>query len=131
SPFMLETCRVISPLPLPAITHVDDSARVQTVSPAANPRFYGLLAAFERLTGCPLLLNTSFNIKGEPIVNSPEDALQCFITTDIDCLVLGDFLIDRGDIPEEELAIFGYLIEAYRKFAVARPGIRHDVYTFM
>lgn len=97
SPFMLETCDVRSPLDLPAITHVDNSARVQTVSPDTNKKFAGLLEAFDRLTGCPIVLNTSFNIRDEPIVCTPEEALICFITTDIDCLVLEDYIIDNED----------------------------------
>jgi carbamoyltransferase len=103
SPFMLETCQVISPLDLPAITHVDGSARLQTVSLHSNPRFYQLLEAFNELTGCPIILNTSFNVKGEPIVCSPEDALNCFIGTNIDTLVLEDFIIDREENELETL----------------------------
>lgn len=125
SPFMLETCQVISPLDLPAITHVDGSARVQTVSRDTNSRFYDLLKEFDRLTGCPVVLNTSFNIKGEPIVCSPEDALQCFITTDIDCLVLGDFIIDRKD---NDLT----LIQQVILMEDSRPEpVSHDVYSFV
>jgi carbamoyltransferase len=100
APFMVETCRVRSPLELPAITHVDGSARVQTVEAGANPRFHRLLQAFERRTGCPVLLNTSFNLRGEPIVCTPADALQCFIRSDLDCLVVEDFLLDRAGLPE-------------------------------
>lgn len=96
SPFMTETCQVISPLSLPAVTHVDGSARVQTVQEAASPRFAALLRAFQKKTGCPILLNTSYNVKGEPIVCSPIDALVCFIRSGIDILVLEDFVIDRN-----------------------------------
>ncbi|MGW6916417.1 carbamoyltransferase family protein [Kitasatospora sp. NPDC054939] len=99
SPFMLETCEVVSPLDLPAITHVDKSARVQTVTAEANGRFHRLISAFADLTGCPLLLNTSFNLRGEPIVHTPVDALLCFLRSDIDCLVLDDFVLDRTDLP--------------------------------
>lgn len=99
SPFMLETCEVDSPLSLPAITHVDNSARVQTVDEEVNGRFYRLISEFDRRTGCPLLLNTSFNLRGEPIVHTPVDALLCFIRSDIDTLVLDDFVVDRDDIP--------------------------------
>ncbi|MFP5265685.1 MAG: carbamoyltransferase [Blastocatellia bacterium] len=98
SPFMLETCQVNSPLDLPAITHVDGSARVQTVSHEASPRFAALLEQFERQTGCPILLNTSFNMRGEPIVCTPLDAILCFVRSGIDALVLEDFLISRSDI---------------------------------
>ncbi|MBD0688849.1 carbamoyltransferase [Streptomyces sp. CBMA123] len=100
SPFMLETCEVVSPLDLPAITHVDRSARVQTVTEEANGRFYRLIKAFDERTGCPILLNTSFNLRGEPIVWTPEDALLCFLRSAIDCLVLEDFVIDREALPE-------------------------------
>jgi carbamoyltransferase len=96
SPFMLETCQVISPLSLPAITHVDGSARVQTVDGDTNPRFAALLEAFGARTGCPILLNTSFNMKDEPIVCTPVDALVCFARAHIDALVLGDFVVDRN-----------------------------------
>jgi carbamoyltransferase len=100
SPFMLETCRVTSRLALPAITHVDGSCRPQTVSHETNPRFAALLEAFEARTDCPILLNTSFNVRGEPIVCSPIDALRCFAASEIDCLVLGDFVILRAALPE-------------------------------
>jgi carbamoyltransferase len=79
----------------PAITHVDNSARVQTVSAHSNPRLYTLLQAFAQKTGCPLLINTSFNLRGEPIVLSPEDAYRCFMRTEIDFLVIGDYVYDK------------------------------------
>jgi carbamoyltransferase len=78
---------------LPAITHVDYSARVQTVEEARNPRYYWLLRKFHALTGCPVLVNTSFNIRGEPIVCTPQDAYRCFLATDMDALVLEDFIV--------------------------------------
>jgi carbamoyltransferase len=83
---------------LPAITHVDYSARVQTVDPQRHGRFYWLLRAFEQLTGCPVLANTSFNIRGEPIVCTPEDAYRCFLATDMDVLVLEDCVILKEHI---------------------------------
>jgi carbamoyltransferase len=83
---------------LPAITHVDYSARVQTVSPSGNPEFYNLLDAFERRTGCPVLVNTSFNVRGEPPVCTPEDAWRCFLRTEMDYLVLGNFLIAKAEV---------------------------------
>jgi carbamoyltransferase len=89
-PFMTETCRVVSDLDLPAVTHVDRSARVQTVEDRPGCRFAGLLRAFHRRTGCPMLLNTSFNVRGEPIVCTPEDAFRCFAYAPIDVLVLED-----------------------------------------
>ena len=78
---------------IPAVTHVDYSARLQTVDEVRNPRFYRLLEAFDRLTGCPVLVNTSFNVRGEPIVCTPEDAYRCFLATDMDVLVLEDIVI--------------------------------------
>ncbi|WP_022953821.1 carbamoyltransferase family protein [Leucothrix mucor] len=84
---------------IPAVTHVDYSARLQTVHPETNPRFYNLLDAFEQKTGCPLLVNTSFNVRGEPIVNTPEDAYRCFMRTEMDFLVLENFLIDKTQQP--------------------------------
>jgi carbamoyltransferase len=80
---------------LPAITHVDYSARIQTVSREINPNYYDLLKAFERRTGCGVLVNTSFNVRGEPIVCTPADAYRCFMRTNIDYLVLGSFLLDK------------------------------------
>ena len=80
---------------VPAITHVDYSARIQTVEEDVNPRMFAVLKAFAALTGCPLLVNTSFNVRGEPIVGSPEDAYRCFMRTNMDVLVLGDTLIER------------------------------------
>lgn len=99
SPFMLETCAVKPVMDLPAITHVDGSARVQTVDPETNPRFAKLLEEFYRRTNCPVLLNTSFNMRGEPIVCSIVDALKCFTRSKIDLLVVGDFVLGRSDIP--------------------------------
>jgi carbamoyltransferase len=78
---------------IPAVTHVDYSARVQTVRREESPAFYDLLAAFERLTGCAVLVNTSFNVRGEPIVCTPAQAFACFMRTEMDCLVVGDFLL--------------------------------------
>ena len=83
---------------LPAITHVDYSARVQTVDEPRHGRFYRLLKAFERITGCPVLVNTSFNIRGEPMVCTPEDAYRCFLATDMDALILEDFVILKEQI---------------------------------
>jgi carbamoyltransferase len=99
SPFMLETCRVRSEYDLPAITHVDGSARVQTVGPDSNSRFRSLLAAFGARTGYPILLNTSFNMRDEPIVCTPIDALLSFAQSDIDALVLEDFVVERAGVP--------------------------------
>ena len=84
---------------VPAVTHVDGSARVQTVSRAANEPFYDLLEAFHRRTGCAVLVNTSFNVRGEPIVCTPREAYTCFMRTDIDYLVLEDRLLDKREQP--------------------------------
>jgi carbamoyltransferase len=80
---------------VPAVTHVDYSARVQTVDRETNADYYDLIKQFELQTGCPLLVNTSFNVRGEPIVCTPADAFQCFMRTHIDYLVLGPFLVDK------------------------------------
>jgi carbamoyltransferase len=84
---------------IPAITHVDYSARVQTVSECGNPRFYRLLKAFENRTGCAVLVNTSFNVRGEPIVCTPADAYRCFMRTQMDCLVIENFILDKPAQP--------------------------------
>jgi carbamoyltransferase len=85
---------------IPAVTHVDYSARAQTVRREDNPMYFELLSEFDRLTGCPVVVNTSFNVRGEPIVCSLEDAYRCFMRTSIDCLVLEDCLIEKSDQPE-------------------------------
>jgi len=84
---------------LPAITHVDCSARVQTVTADSNPGYHELLTAFKARTGCPVLVNTSFNVRGEPIVNSPHDAYICFMRTNIDMLAMGNFLLHKDEQP--------------------------------
>jgi carbamoyltransferase len=85
---------------IPAVTHVDYSARIQTVTRETNPNYYDLIQEFERLTGCAVLVNTSFNVRGEPIVCTPADAYRCFMRTHIDYLVLGPFLLDKTRQPE-------------------------------
>jgi carbamoyltransferase len=82
---------------IPAVTHIDYSARVQTVSREQHPLYYDLLAAFESLTGCPVLVNTSFNVRGEPIVCRPEEAYNCFMRTEMDYLVMGSFALDKRE----------------------------------
>ena len=89
---------------IPAVTHVDHSARIQTVDKIRNPLLHQLLDCFRQLTGVPILVNTSFNIRGEPIVCSPEDAYRCFCGTEMDILVLGNFIIYKSDIPSADLA---------------------------
>ncbi len=90
---------------IPAVTHVDGSARVQTVDPQRNPNFARLLSAFEELTGCPVLVNTSFNVRGEPIVCTPQDAYRCFMRTDIDLLVIEDRLLWKSEQPAWKEAV--------------------------
>jgi carbamoyltransferase len=87
---------------IPAVTHVDYSARLQTVDGERNPRLAHLLRSFQQRTGCPVLINTSFNVRGEPIVCTPQDALRCFLGTEMDVLVLENFVIRRAaqtDLP--------------------------------
>ncbi len=125
SPFMLETAMVRKRAALPAITHADRSARPQTVDAATLPRFAALLRAFARRTGCPVLLNTSFNVRGEPIVCSPADALRCMVNAGLDVLVLEDFLIERRMIPDG-------LADAITSWPTPdpAPGPSTAVYTF-
>ncbi len=84
---------------VPAITHVDYSARIQTVRRETSPLYYDIMAAFHRLTGCPMIVNTSFNVRGEPVVCTPEDAYRCFMRTDMDLLVLENFLLEKTAQP--------------------------------
>jgi len=97
TPFMLKVCPVREAwkAKLPAITHVDGSARLQTVEQRTNPRFHALLTEFGRLTGVPVLLNTSFNIMGEPIIESPLQAIRCFFSTGLDELILGSYVVRK------------------------------------
>jgi len=87
---------------IPAVTHVDYSARVQTVRREENQGFYDLIKAFQALTGCPVLINTSFNVRGEPIVCTPADAYRCFMRTEMDYLVLETFLLEKHEQPKLE-----------------------------
>jgi carbamoyltransferase len=122
SPYMLlvapvkkELCREVSPeikgldrlkeirSTLPAITHVDYSARVQTVERAGNPLLYDLLQRFEQATGCGVLVNTSFNVRGEPIVCTPDDAYRCFMNTEMDYLIMGGFVVERTAQPRQKI----------------------------
>jgi len=123
SPYMLlvapvkkELCREVSPeikgldrlketrSTLPAITHVDYSARIQTVEREGNPLLYELLLRFEQATGCGVLVNTSFNVRGEPIVCSPDDAYRCFMNTEMDYLIIGSFVIERTAQPQKKIS---------------------------
>ena len=97
---------------VPAITHVDNSARVQTIDEARNPRFHGILKKFEERTGSPVLINTSFNVRGEPIVRTSEDAYRCFMHTNMDVLVLENFVLLKDDQPDaREIDLEAYLTE--------------------
>jgi len=89
---------------IPAVTHLDYSARVQTVSSVQNPAFHKLISSFAGRTGCPVIVNTSFNVRGEPIVCTPADAFACFARTAIDALVIGPFLLERASQTEKALA---------------------------
>jgi carbamoyltransferase len=86
---------------IPAITHVDYSARIQTVHEQTNPRYYALIKRFKELTGCPVIVNTSFNVRGEPIVCTPEDAFRCFMGTELDVLVVGNSMLHKSDQSKE------------------------------
>tara|TARA_Y100001936_G_C15822398_1_gene532368 strand:- start:435 stop:791 length:357 start_codon:yes stop_codon:yes gene_type:complete len=80
---------------IPAVTHVDYSSRIQTVHKETNTKYYDLIKKFKEITGCPIIINTSFNVRGEPIVNSPEDAFNCFMGTELDKLVIGNCYLDK------------------------------------
>jgi len=82
---------------IPAVTHVDYSARIQTVHKETNPKYYKLLSQFKKKTGCPVIVNTSFNVRGEPIVNTPEDAFNCFMGTELDVLVIGNCYLRKKE----------------------------------
>src|SRR5215470_10166565 len=82
---------------IPAVTHVDYSARIQTVHAETNPRYHALLSAFKRRTGCSVLVNTSFNVRGEPIVCTPEDAFHCFMGTEMETLAIGNCLLRKSE----------------------------------
>ena len=80
---------------IPAVTHVDYSARIQTVTQSTNKLYYDLISKFKEKTGCPVIVNTSFNVRGEPIVNTPSNAFNCFMGTDLDYLVIGNCILDK------------------------------------
>jgi len=88
---------------IPAVTHVDRSARIQTIRRDQNPHYYDLIKAFEKRTRCPVIINTSFNVRGEPIVESPANAVNCFLNTYMDYLVMGNILVDKKQVPQELL----------------------------
>jgi len=100
SPYMLLVAQVREgKRVIPSVTHVDNSARLQTVSREQNALYYDLIAAFEKITGVPIIINTSFNVRGEPIVCTPNDAYLCFMRTNMDALVMGSFLLDKKEQP--------------------------------
>lgn len=113
SPYMLVVSDVKKPKSIPAVTHVDNSARVQTITQEQNPLLYGIIDEFEQLSGVPVLLNTSFNIAGEPIVETPTDALYCFNNTDIDCLAIGPYLIIKNELNKS------LEVDAYKLFVTS------------
>jgi len=80
---------------IPAVTHVDYSARIQTVNDETNLKYYNLISQFKKKTGCGVIVNTSFNVRGEPIVNTPEEAFNCFMNTELDTLVIGNFYLKK------------------------------------
>ena len=82
---------------IPAVTHVDYSARIQTINEKDNPLYYNMIKSFYKRTDCTVIINTSFNVRGEPIVCSPEDAYRCFMRTNMDYLILGNFLLDKKE----------------------------------
>ena len=100
SPYMLLVCQVREGRSIPAVTHVDGSARIQTVRRDQHAEFYDLVGEFDRRTGCPVLINTSFNVRGEPIVCTPDDAYLCFMRTNMDVLVLGNQILLKEEQPE-------------------------------
>jgi carbamoyltransferase len=100
SPYMLLVAQVKEgKRVIPSVTHVDNSARIQTVTREESPLYYDLIAEFGRITGVPVVINTSFNVRGEPIVCTPRDAYLCFMRTNMDYLVLGHHLLDKKDQP--------------------------------
>lgn len=127
SPFMLETCKVISHVSLPSITHVDGSARVQTVDANTNPRFAALLEEFYRATDCPILLNTSFNMRGEPIVCTAFDAMMCFVRSKIDVLVVEDYVLERSGVPP----LWEFQAHLAYKKRTSSGAISTNVYTLL
>lgn len=100
---------------IPAVTHIDGSARIQTIRADQNPLYHALLTAFERQTGCGVIINTSFNVRGEPIVESPEDALRCFLNTDMDYLVLDTFFLEKARMPEDRLRGRDQYLESFER----------------
>jgi carbamoyltransferase len=103
APFMLKVCNVLKDKQsvIPSVTHVDGSARLQTVRRELHPRYYDVIKKLGEKTGVPVVLNTSFNIQGEPVVESPKDAIRCFYSTGLDALVIGNFVLRKKTVPYE------------------------------
>ena len=95
SPYMLMVTQIKKPKEIPAVTHVDGTGRLQTVSKGSNPLYYDLISQFQQLTGIPVVINTSMNVKGEPIVNTPEQAYNMLVNTDMDCLIMENCLVRK------------------------------------
>ena len=91
---------------IPAVTHVDCSSRIQSVNEKFNPKFHSLLTEFKKITGCSVAINTSFNVRGEPIACTPEDAIRCFLGTDLDLLVIENFVLFKKDQPQSDSNIY-------------------------
>lgn len=124
SPYMLIVCDVRKEARLPAVTHVDNSARVQTLNQEIDPLFWRLHKEVEKHTGVPVLLNTSFNVKGEPLVCTPEDAIRCFLGTNLDALVIGDHIVTKdagGALPPRSP------YRATRPFAPQAPSVKETL----
>ena len=107
---------------VPAITHVDYSARIQTVHASTNPRYHRLLRAFQQKTGCPILVNTSFNVRGEAIVCTPTDAFRCFMGTELDILAIGNFLLYKEGQETDLIKNYEKIMNSIKKKAL---GKRH------
>jgi len=106
SPYMLLVAEVRKgKRVIPAVTHVDHSARIQSISRKQNELYYDLIKRFEEKKGIPVVINTSFNVRGEPIVRSPEDAFRCFMTTTMDTLVLGNYILHKEENHEDSLNV--------------------------
>ena len=108
SPYMLLVAPVKkevqeSDAPLPSITHVDGSARIQSINPEQDRLYFDLLSCFKAKTGCSVMINTSMNVRGEPIVNTPDDAYRCFMRTEMDAIAIGPFVLLKEDQPKLEL----------------------------
>ena len=127
---MLETCQVTSRLALPGITHVDGSARPQTVDEHAHPWFRALLSRFHERTGCPLVINTSFNVADEPIVCTAAEALLCMVNASLDALVLESFLLDRETLPSSWPQLVAAFDRGYHG-PVRGRAIEDNLYTFL